>query len=130
MEGGIDRLCDLSNVYWDASVVQESIVFKVFFDRVDPARVMYGTDLPIMAMRGRRICINGAWMDVTRETKPWTATRNPENPIRGTFMTYEMIRAMREGATAAGLGDADLALIFFENGMRLIEGARRNLERA
>ncbi len=47
MKGGIAKLCDLPNVYWDTSVVQEAMVFKVFFDRVDPAKAMYGTDLPI-----------------------------------------------------------------------------------
>jgi hypothetical protein len=60
MKGGADKLYDLPNVYWDTSVVQESMVFKVFFDFVDPAKAMYGTDLPIMEMRGRRVCINGA----------------------------------------------------------------------
>jgi hypothetical protein len=43
--------------YWS---LVESMVFKVFFDFVDPAKAMYGTDLPIMEMRGRRVCINGA----------------------------------------------------------------------
>lgn len=73
-----------------------------------------------MQMRGRRVCINGAWVDVVREARGWTASRDPANPIRATFMTYEMIRAMREGAEAAGIGEEALKPIFFENGMRLI----------
>ena len=120
MSGGVKQLCNLPNVYWDTSVVQEAMVFKVFFDHVDPAKAMYGTDLPIMQMRGRRVCINGAWVDVVREARGWTASRDPANPIRATFMTYEMIRAMREGAEAAGIGEEALKPIFFENGMRLI----------
>jgi hypothetical protein len=48
-------------------VVPEAMVFKAFFDYVDPAKAMYGTDLPITVMRGRRVCIYGAWVD---ELKP------------------------------------------------------------
>jgi hypothetical protein len=127
MKGGVERLCDLPNVYWDTSVVQEAMVFKVFFDHVDPAKAVYGTDLPIMEMRGRRVCINGAWVDVVREARSWTASRDPANPIRATFMTYEMIRAMREGAEAAGIGVDELKPIFFENGMRLIRAVQKNI---
>jgi hypothetical protein len=127
MKGGIGTLCGLPNVYWDTSVVQESMVYKVFFDHVDPARVMYGTDQPVTQMRGRRVCINGTWVDVSREALGWTATRDPANPIRGTFMTYEMIRAMREGAEAAGISDRELAPVFFENAIRLIREVQQRL---
>jgi hypothetical protein len=127
MTGGIGKLCDLPNVYWDTSVVQEPMVYKVLFDHVDPAKVMYGTDQPVTQMRGRRVCINGAWVDVSREALGWTATRDPSNPIPATFMTYEMIRAMREGAEAARVPDHELFPIFFENGIRLIREIQQRL---
>jgi hypothetical protein len=127
IKGGIAHLCDLPNVYWDTSFVQVALVYKVLFDHVDPAKVMYGTDLPISEVRGRRVCINGQWVDVSRERLSWTASRDPEHPVEGTFMTYEMIRAMREGAEEAGLSVDDLRPIFFDNGMRLIEDVRQTL---
>jgi hypothetical protein len=127
MTWGIGKLCNLPNVYWDTSVVQEPMVYKVFFDHVDPAKVMYGTDQPVTQMRGRRVCINGEWVDVSREALGWTATRDPVNPIRATFMTYEMIRAMREGAEAARVPESQLAPIFFENGIRLIREVQQRL---
>jgi predicted TIM-barrel fold metal-dependent hydrolase len=128
MKGGIEQLCDLPNVYWDTSFVQQSLVYKVFFDHVDPAKVMYGTDLPLAQTRGRRVCINDKWVDVTRDRLGWTASRDPQHPVEGTFMAYEMIRAMREGAEEAGLSVDDLRPIFFDNGMRLIEDTRHTLE--
>jgi len=128
MKGGITQLCDLSNVYWDTSFPQEALVYKIFFDHVDPAKVMYGTDLPISEVRGRRVCINGNWVDVSRDSLSWTASRDPQHPVRGTFMTYEMIRAMREGAEEAGLSLDEIKPIFYENGMRLIEDTRRTLQ--
>jgi len=127
MKGGIAHLCDLPNVYWGTSFVQQSLVYKAFFDHVDPAKVMYGTDLPISEVRGRRVCINGKWVDVSRGQLSWTASRDAEHPIEGTFMTYEMIRAMREGAEEAGLSTDDLRPIFFENGMRLIKDVQERL---
>jgi hypothetical protein len=128
MKGGIPHLCDLPNVYWDTSFVQQSLSYKIFFDHVDPAKVMYGTDLPISEVRGRRVCINGNWVDVSRERLSWTASRDPEHAIEGTFMTYEMIRAMREGAEEAGLSVDDLKPIFFENGMELIQDVESTLQ--
>jgi len=128
MKGGISHLCDLPNVYWDTSFVQQSLSYKIFFDHVDPSKVMYGTDLPIGQTRGRRVCINDRWIDVTRDDLGWTASRDPQHSIEATFMTYEMIRAMREGAEEAGLSTADLRPIFFENGMRLIEDVQHTLQ--
>lgn len=127
MKGGIAKLCDLPNVYWDTSFVQNSLVYKIFFDHVDPAKVLYGTDLPISEVHGRRVCINDNWVDVSRGWRDWTAYRDPEHAVEGTFMTYEMIRAMREGAEEAGLSTDDLRPIFFENGMRLIESVQQQL---
>jgi len=103
MKGGIAKLCDLPNVYWDTSFVQNSLVYKIFFDHVNPAKVLYGTDLPISEVHGRRVCINDNWVDVSRDWRDWTAYRDPEHPVEGTFM------------------------IFFENGMRLIESVQQRL---
>ncbi len=124
---GIRHICDLPNVFFETSFVQEALVFKKVFDWVDPAKLMYGTDLPISEVRGRRVCINNNWVDVSRESLSWTAFIKGENAIQSTFMTYEMIRAMREGAEAAGISTETLKPIFFENGMRLIGDVRRTL---
>jgi len=128
MKGGIAHLCDLPNVYWDTSFVQQSLSYKIFFDHVDPAKVMYGTDMPIALTVGRRVCINDRWVDVTRDKLGWTASRDPDHPVEATFMAYEMIRAMREGAEEAGLSTDDLRPIFFDNGMTLIKDVQRTLQ--
>jgi len=127
MKGHIEHIADLPNVYFDTSFVQDSMVYKVFFDHVDPAKVMYGTDLPISEVRGKRVWINTGWVDVSHDKLSWTASRDPQHPVQGTFMSYEMIRAMREGAAEAGLSDQDLRPIFFENGMKLLADVRRRM---
>ncbi|MGQ9493771.1 MAG: amidohydrolase family protein [Anaerolineae bacterium] len=127
IKGKIDHICDLPNVYFDTSFVMDSMVYKIFFDYVDPVKVLYGTDLPISELRGKRVWINNSWVDVSRDKLSWTASRDPTRPIEATFMTYEMIRAMREGAAEAGLNDDDLRPIFFKNGMRLIQDVKARL---
>ncbi|NIV29845.1 MAG: amidohydrolase family protein, partial [Anaerolineae bacterium] len=128
IKGNLEEICDLPNVYFGVSFVQEAIVYKVLFDHVDPAKILYGSDLPLSRLRGRRVCMNGQWVDVTREPWAWAAHRDDAHPIEATFMTYEMIRALREGAEAAGLSSDEIEPIFYENGMRLIEDTRRALE--
>nr|MBC7244805.1 amidohydrolase [Chloroflexota bacterium] len=128
IKGKIERICHLPNVYFDTSFVMDSLVYKIFFDHVDPTKVMYGTDLPISEVRGKRVWINNSWVDVSRNKLSWTASRDPAHPIEATFMTYEMIRAMREGAEEAGLSTEDLRPIFFENGMRLIADVQARLK--
>jgi len=127
IKGKIERICDLPNVYFDTSFVMDPLVYKVFFDHVDPAKVVFGTDLPISEVRGKRVWINNSWVDVSRDKLSWTASRDPAHPVEGTFMTYEMIRAMREGAEEAGLSLNDLRPIFFENGMRLLLDVQANM---
>jgi glutamate-1-semialdehyde 2,1-aminomutase len=128
IKGNIEQICDLPNVYLDVSFVQEAIVYKVLFDHVDPAKVLYGSDFPLSQVRGRRVCINGQWVDVTREPWTWAAHRYGAQPIEATFMPYEMVRALRQGAEEAGLAVDEIRPIFYENGMRLIEDTKRTLE--
>jgi predicted TIM-barrel fold metal-dependent hydrolase len=128
IKAGIAQVCDLPNVYFDVSFVQEPIVYKVLFDHVDPAKVLYGSDLPISRMRGKRVCVNGRWVDVTRESWAWTAYRADSAPIEATFMPYEMIRALRQGAEEAGLSLEALRPIFYENAMGLIEETHLQLQ--
>jgi hypothetical protein len=127
IKGKIERISELPNVYFDTSFVMDSLVYKVFFDHVDPAKVMYGTDLPISEVRGKRVWINNAWVDVSRDRLSWTASQDLAHPVQGTFMSYEMIRAMRDGAAEAGLSDKDLRPIFFDNGMRLINDVKKRM---
>ena len=128
IKGNIEQVCDLPNVYFDVSYVQNPSVYTVFFEHVDPAKVVYGSDLPLSRLRGRRVCVNGHWVDVTRGSWAWTAHRDEAQPIEATFMTYEMIRALRQGAEEAGLSLAEIKSIFYENGMRVIEDTKRTLE--
>jgi uncharacterized protein len=117
MRDGIGPLRNLPNVYFEVSMVQEPLVIQVLLDHVDSQRVFFGTDLPVAAMRGRRVCINNRWVDVVREPDQGSAFRVSSASLPATFMVYEIARAVRDGALLAGLSSAQLAAIFYDNGM-------------
>jgi len=117
MRAGIGPLRDLPNVYFEVSMVQEPLVIQILLDHVDAQRVFFGTDLPVAAMRGRRVCINNRWIDVVREPDQGSSFRLSSPNLPATFMVYEIARAVRDGALLAGLAPAQLAAIFYENGM-------------
>jgi predicted TIM-barrel fold metal-dependent hydrolase len=123
----IHSLKDVPNLYWDVSFVQNAMVYEILFENVDSRRVLFGTDLPVADVRGHRVCVNGQWVDVTRDRYSWAAFRREGQPIEATFMAYEIIRALREGAERAGLDKEQLRAIFFSNGMGLIEDIRNRL---
>jgi hypothetical protein len=120
-------LKDLDNLYWDASFVQDPMVFQILFENVDSRRVLYGTDQPLADIRGRRVGVNNAWVDVTRDRYRWTAFRREGLEIEATFIAYEIARAMIEGAQMAGLTREQLRATLFDNGMALIRGVRKSL---
>lgn len=127
IKDSIHELKNLDNVYWDVSYVQNPMVYEILFENVDSRRVLFGTDQPMADWRGRRVCVNNQWVDVTRDRYSWAAFRREGLEIEATFIAYEIIRALREGAERAGLSKAQLAAIFFENGMRLVKDVRRRL---
>jgi predicted TIM-barrel fold metal-dependent hydrolase len=120
MQKGIGALKDLENLYFDVSMVQDPVVLQILFDHVPSARVFYATDLPVAAMRGRRVCVNDHWVDVVREPSQGSAFRISSESLNATFMAYEIARAVRDAALLVGLSRQELRSIFYDNGMALL----------
>lgn len=120
MRRGIGPLEFLENVYFDVSMVQDPVVLQVLFQHVDSKRVLYGSDLPVAAMRGRRVCVNDHWVDIVREPDQGSGYRVGLEQLQATFMVYEIIRAVRDAGELAGLSREQLAAIFYDNGMALL----------
>ncbi|MGC8786179.1 MAG: amidohydrolase family protein [Anaerolineae bacterium] len=126
---GLKHVESLPNVYFDTTFIQNSVVFQFLFEHVDASRVMFGTDLPDSAVHGQVVCVNGINLFVTRDKYAWSLSR-PDNPIECTYMAYESIRAIRDGAERAGLLDEVLRQVFYQNGRKLIDDVLANLEKA
>ncbi len=127
VQGGLSAVEDLPNVYFDTTFIQNSVVFQYLFEHVDASRVMFGTDLPDSAVHGQVACVTGINLFVTRDQYAWSLSR-ADDGLDCTYMAYESIRAVRDGAARAGVSCDQLAGVFFGNGRRLIDrvyGGRR-----
>jgi predicted TIM-barrel fold metal-dependent hydrolase len=124
MERAVMSVRDLPNVWLDTSMVMEEGVLAVLFGAIDSSRVVYATDFPVAAMRGRRVRVMDHWVDVVQGDEPDSAYRVKAKGIHATMMAREIAIAVRDGARRAGLGADALRAVFFENGMQVLSGVR------
>ena len=121
----IDAIHDLENVYLDTAMVMDPAVLQILFRSIDARRILFGTDLPVAIMRGRRVSIGAHWLDVVRdEGYPPAAYRVPSKDANATFMVYEIILAIILAARLAGVAPQAARQVFYENGKAVLERVR------
>jgi hypothetical protein len=125
MKIAIDSISNLDNVYLDTSMVMDVTVLQMAFNHIDSRRVLYATDFPVAAMRGRRVNVMDHWVDVVLEGYPKSQFRVASNDIRATFMAYEIILAIATAADMSGLKPEKVKEIFYANGIRLIKKVKK-----
>jgi hypothetical protein len=125
MKGAIASIADLPNVYMDTSMVMDPQVLEMVFRTIGPKRVLFATDFPVAAMRGRRVYLMDHWVDVVLPGYPPSAFRVPSDDMRATFMAWEIALAVRRGAEMAGLDETELKALFFQNGMDVLNRVRK-----
>lgn len=101
---------------------------------VGPERVMFGSDMPILRMRTRRIEENGTYINLVPPGLYGDPRQDAhlrevslEESRKITFLMYEEIRAFRRAANALGLTAADVQRAFYQNAHDLIDGASLSL---
>jgi predicted TIM-barrel fold metal-dependent hydrolase len=124
MELAVGSIRDLPNVYLDTAMVMDETVLRMVFDSFDSRKVLYATDFPVAAMRGRRVRVMDHWVDIVLGDYPTSAYRVKAEGIRATFMSLEIAFALLKAAKGAGLSKEAIAGLFFENGMRVLRSVR------
>jgi len=127
MKRAVGSITDLDNVYLDSSMVMDPLVIQIALESIGPKRLLFGTDLPVAGMRGRRVYVMDHWVDLVLPGPAESAYRVQSADIRATFMVYEIILAIVRAARQLGLSGSDLSAIFHDNGMGILEMAR-NME--
>jgi predicted TIM-barrel fold metal-dependent hydrolase len=123
-------LKDTRRLVFDFSANCNEHVFEQALRAVGPKRFLFGSDLPILRMRTRRICENGVYVNLVprglygdlRGDRNMREIDGPEAE-RLTFFMYEELLALRRAAEKLGLSAADLQDIFYGNAARLLEAA-------
>ena len=123
MRRALPCLRALPNVCLDCSMVMDPLVLLMLFDAIGPQRVLFATDFPVAAMRGRRVRVLDHWVDVTTAGYPESAFRVQSDGIRASYMAIEIALAVRDAALQAGLSAAQLRDVFYANGMAVLERA-------
>ncbi|OGV61988.1 MAG: hypothetical protein A2498_08130 [Lentisphaerae bacterium RIFOXYC12_FULL_60_16] len=121
MRRAIGALRDVPNVHLDTSMVMDALVLQMVMDEIGSDRLVFATDFPVAAMRGRRVRVMDHWVDVVLDGYPPSAYRLASDGIRATFMAVEIAVAIRDAAERVGLTDARRRAIFYDNGIRLLE---------
>jgi len=126
MKKAVASIKKLENVYLDTSMVMDITVLEMVFDHIDSRRILFGTDFPVAAMRGRRVNVMDHWVDVVLEGYPKSSFRVESNDIHASFMSYEIVTAVAAAAEMAGISKDKTDDIFYNNGMKLLEKVVRD----
>ncbi len=127
MGNAFEVLAKAEKMYFDISANTNRFVFEKLISAVGPKRILFGSDMPILRMRSRRICENGIYInlvpkglygDVAGDKNMWEIEGAEANNL--TFFMYEEIFAFKRAAESLGLGQDDIEDVFSRNAERLI----------
>jgi len=124
MQAAIGSLRGLANVWMDTSMVMDPVVLQIALNEIGPGRLLFGTDFPVAAMRGRRVRVRDHWVDVVLPGYPPSAYRVAGEGYRAGFMAWEIVLAIRWAAELTGISEPERDGIFHDNGMALLESGR------
>ena len=123
LEGHIEEVCDLDNVYFDLAFVGSAPVIAYAIRTAGVRKFVFGTDLPVADIKGKNVDFNNQRLYVTEEPRAWSMS-NPGLGLEFTRFYYEELRAIKGAARQLRLSDAQIEDIFFRNAERLIGSSR------
>ncbi|MCQ2427056.1 MAG: amidohydrolase [Clostridia bacterium] len=99
-----------------------------------PANLMFGTDMPILRMRCRRIDDNGRYVNLVPPGLYGDISGDPhmrevpaDEADRITFFAYEELLAFKRAVKTLGLTEKDVEDVMCGNAVRLCEAAKRSI---
>ena len=129
-----EELAECTDLLFDFCANSCEYAMTKLLEAVGPKRVMFGSDLPILRMRTRRIEENdmyinlippGLYGDPSQDKHLREVTEEEAKKI--TFFMYEEILAFKRVAQKLGLTKEDINNVFYQNATNLIDGARRDI---
>ncbi|WP_141504702.1 amidohydrolase family protein [Paenibacillus luteus] len=128
-------LAETKNMVFDISANTNDYVFQQLIKAVGPKRILFGSDLPILRMRTRRICQDGNYVNLVpkglygdvSDDKHMREVENEEAESL-TFFMYEEIDAFRLAAQAEGLKKEDIEDVFYNNAYAMINSIDKKRE--
>ncbi|MCL4506763.1 MAG: amidohydrolase [Chloroflexi bacterium] len=123
-------LAETRRMRFDFSANTNSQVFEALIRAVGPGRILFGSDMPILRMRMRRICEGGIYINLApRGLYGDVAGDKNMREVDGaeaeqlTFFMYEELDAFRRASETCGLHQSDIEDIFFNNAEQMLRSA-------
>ncbi len=124
-----DVLSGTRRMMFDICANTNDVVFEKLIRAVGPARILFGSDMPILRMRMKRICEKGTYVNLVPRGLygDISGDKNmrdvdPPDSDSFTFFMYEEIEAFRRAAERTGLSKSDIEQVFYRNAMTLLKG--------
>ena len=99
-----------------------------------PKQVLFGSDLPILRMRTRRIEENNTYINLVPPGLYGDSSQDPhlrevseEEAEKLTFFMYEELLAFKRAASAVGLTKSDIEDVFYNNARRMLDGTKKDI---
>lgn len=129
-----EQLSEYPDLMFDFCANTQELAMVRLLESAGPKHALFGSDLPILRMRMRRIEENNTYINLIPpglygDPKQDSHLREvtPEEGEQLTFFMYEEILAFKRAAEKTGLSRGDIEDVFHNNARRLIDGARRDI---
>jgi uncharacterized protein len=128
----LPQFADDPGLYFDTSAVLNPASHRAALECLGPRRLLYGSDNPVMYMRGRRQYRDRTY--VNRTNHPFHFNRDREAPeveANYTLFMYEDLRGIKQACTELGIASREeIGMIFHANADRLIAGILARKQKA
>jgi predicted TIM-barrel fold metal-dependent hydrolase len=123
-------LAETRRMRFDFSANTNAEVFTQLIRAVGPRRILFGSDMPILRMRMRRICESGRYINLVPQglygdvsgDRNMRELSGPEAE-QLTFFMYEELAAFKRAAEATGLSQVDIEDVFYRNASHVLRAA-------
>ncbi len=130
MEGAFEALSETKNIVFDFSANTNANVFEALVRCVGPQRVCFGSDMPILRMRMKRIEQDGHYVNIVAKGSYGDVSGDKNmGEVEGaeadalTFFLYEELNAFRTAAERVGLSESEVEDVFYNNAARILKRA-------
>ena len=129
-----DLLTKEPETMYDFSANCSDYCIEEAIKRVGTKHLMFGTDMPILRMRAKRIEENGTYINLVppglykdEYGDPHLREVSKEEGEKITFFAYEELLALKRVCNKLGLSKDDVEDMMYNNAYNLIEGARKDI---
>lgn len=134
MGNALEYLSDCDNLLYDFCANTSSPNMEKTLRNIGSKRMIFGSDLPILRMRMKRIEENGTYINLVPPKIYGDPSQDPhlrevseEESKRLTYFMYEEILAMKQAVKNIGLSREDVENIFYNNANVIVKAVKKNI---